>query len=327
MRGRTVLTVVLLLLVAVVIQTTLFGRIELVTPDLVLLLIIILCLTRIRPEVILAIAFTSGLMIDLLGPSALGLRAVVYTTVAYLGIRTRDRAEIGRVAVALWAGALTLIGVILLMLIGTLFGQSSLLGENALNRADPRTVGQPRYRCGCGPDRWCVSWIGTRRHSDTHEVRTQTHDPRRRLRGDADRHRPSPLVRPGGRGPADRSGRRGAGLAGEDLLWPPGRHLRPQRDTARHQPPGAGCLGRSDLRSTRGARVADPDAGVDHRSSMPIELGTLYDDAGINGRFQVETVTNETAYVINENLDHLPGVEIAMVPERVYLSRATPWPM
>jgi len=134
MRGRTVLIVVVLLMVAVVVQTTLFGRIHLVTPDLVLLVVVILCLTRIRPEVILAIAFTSGLMVDLLGPSALGLRAVVYTTVAYLGIRTRDRAEIGRVAIALWSSALTLVAVILLMLIGTLFGQSSLLGEGTLSR-------------------------------------------------------------------------------------------------------------------------------------------------------------------------------------------------
>jgi rod shape-determining protein MreD len=134
MRGRTVLIVVALLMVAVVVQTTLFGRIRLVTPDLVLLLAILLCLTRIRPEVILAIAFTSGLVVDLLGSSVLGLRAVVFTTVAYLGLRTRDRAEIGRVAVALWAGGLTLVGVVLLMLIGTLFGQSSLLGENTLSR-------------------------------------------------------------------------------------------------------------------------------------------------------------------------------------------------
>jgi rod shape-determining protein MreD len=121
-------------MVAVVVQTTLFGRIRLVTPDLVLLLAIVLCLTRIRPEVILAIAFTSGLVVDLLGSSVLGLRAVVFTSVAYLGLRTRDRAEIGRVAVALWAGGLTLVGVVLLMLIGTLFGQSSLLGENTLSR-------------------------------------------------------------------------------------------------------------------------------------------------------------------------------------------------
>ena len=134
MRGRTVLTVVLLLMVAVVVQTTLFGRIPLVTPDLVLLVVIMLCLTRIRPELILAIAFTSGLIVDLLGSSVLGLRAVVFTTVAYLGLRTRDRAEIGRVAVALWAGALTLVGIVLLIVIGTLFGQSSLLGEDTFSR-------------------------------------------------------------------------------------------------------------------------------------------------------------------------------------------------
>jgi penicillin-binding protein 2 len=54
-----------------------------------------------------------------------------------------------------------------------------------------------------------------------------------------------------------------------------------------------------------------------------IELGKLYDDAGINGRFEVTTVSNETAYTINENLDHLPGVEIVMVPERVYISGPT----
>jgi rod shape-determining protein MreD len=134
MRGRSAITVVLLFVVAVVVQTTLFAQIQLVTPDLVLLLVIILCLTKIRPEAVLAIAFTSGLVVDLLGPSALGLRAVVYTTVAYVGIRTRDRADIGRVAIGIWAGALTLLGVVLLMLIGTLFGQASLLGENALSR-------------------------------------------------------------------------------------------------------------------------------------------------------------------------------------------------
>jgi penicillin-binding protein 2 len=55
----------------------------------------------------------------------------------------------------------------------------------------------------------------------------------------------------------------------------------------------------------------------------PVELDRLYEEAGINGRFQVKTVTNETAYMINENLDQLPGVEIAMVPERVYLSGPT----
>lgn len=134
MRGRTGLVVTLLVLLAVVVQTTLLGRIRLVVPDLVLLLVIILALTRIRPELVLAIAFTSGLVIDLLGPSVLGLRAVVFTTVAFLAIKTRDRAEIGRLTIALWAGALTLVGVALLILVGTLFGQSILLGEDSLSR-------------------------------------------------------------------------------------------------------------------------------------------------------------------------------------------------
>ena len=134
MRGRTGLIVLALLIVAVVAQTTLLGRFQLVTPDLVLLLVIILALTRIRAELILAVAFTSGLVIDLLGPSVVGLRAVVFTTIAYLAIRTRERAEIGRFAIALWAGGLTLIGMVLLVLVGTLFGQSILLGEESLNR-------------------------------------------------------------------------------------------------------------------------------------------------------------------------------------------------
>ncbi len=55
----------------------------------------------------------------------------------------------------------------------------------------------------------------------------------------------------------------------------------------------------------------------------PVELNAMYEEAGINGRFQVATVSNETAYAINEALDELPGVEVAKVPERVYLSGPT----
>lgn len=128
------LVVATLLVLAVVVQTTLFGQIRVVAPDLVMLLVILLALTRIRPELILGIAFLSGLLVDLLGSSLLGLRAVVFTTVAYIALRTRHRAEIGRVATALWAGLLTFAGVVLLLLIGTLFGQTSLLGPDVTSR-------------------------------------------------------------------------------------------------------------------------------------------------------------------------------------------------
>ena len=55
----------------------------------------------------------------------------------------------------------------------------------------------------------------------------------------------------------------------------------------------------------------------------PKELDHMYEEAGVNGRFQVTTVSNEIAYQVNENLDDLPGVEIVQVPERVYLSGPT----
>ncbi|MEX1038237.1 MAG: penicillin-binding transpeptidase domain-containing protein [Acidimicrobiia bacterium] len=55
----------------------------------------------------------------------------------------------------------------------------------------------------------------------------------------------------------------------------------------------------------------------------PADLDELYEEAGINGRFQVVTISAETSLRINEKLDMLPGVEIVNVPERVYLSGPT----
>ena len=55
----------------------------------------------------------------------------------------------------------------------------------------------------------------------------------------------------------------------------------------------------------------------------PVELNAMYEEAGINGRFQVSTVSAETAFAINESLGGLPGVEVVKVPERVYLSGPT----
>ncbi|MGH8916350.1 MAG: peptidoglycan D,D-transpeptidase FtsI family protein [Acidimicrobiia bacterium] len=55
----------------------------------------------------------------------------------------------------------------------------------------------------------------------------------------------------------------------------------------------------------------------------PVELDSMYEEAGINGRFQVATISNETAFAINESLDELPGVEVVKVPERVYLAGPT----
>ena len=52
-------------------------------------------------------------------------------------------------------------------------------------------------------------------------------------------------------------------------------------------------------------------------------LDHLYEEAGVNGRFEVAFVSAETAYMINESLADLPGVEIVAIPQRVYLAGPT----
>jgi len=133
MRLRTGFAVFGMVIVAVVVQTTLINQLQFVTPDLVMLVVILLSLTRVRPEAVLGVAFVSGLLLDLLGSSLLGLRAIVFTVVAYAAIRTRERAEIGRVGVALWVGFLTFGGIVVLALVGTLFGQETLLGSDVVS--------------------------------------------------------------------------------------------------------------------------------------------------------------------------------------------------
>ncbi len=134
MRFRSYLIIATVVLVSLVLQTTLISQISFVTPDLVLLFVMLLGLTRMRPEVVLGVAFASGVVVDLVGSSLVGLRAIVFTLVAFAAIRTKERAEVGRFFTALWAGVLTLFGIALLMIVGTLFGQASIMGSEVWAR-------------------------------------------------------------------------------------------------------------------------------------------------------------------------------------------------
>ncbi|MDX1467979.1 MAG: rod shape-determining protein MreD [Acidimicrobiia bacterium] len=134
MRLRAVVVLGLVLLLSLVVQTTLIAQLRYFVPDLVALIVILTALTRIRPEAVLGVAFVAGVTVDLVGSTLVGLRGVVYALVAYVALRTRDRAEIGRVFTALWAGGLTLLTVVLLVLIGLLFGEASVLGSQVMER-------------------------------------------------------------------------------------------------------------------------------------------------------------------------------------------------
>ena len=53
------------------------------------------------------VGFLAGALVDVsLASSVLGLRALVYTVVAYLAVRTRARADSGAFAIGIWAGFL-----------------------------------------------------------------------------------------------------------------------------------------------------------------------------------------------------------------------------
>lgn len=126
MRTRAIGLSLLAMALAVVLQTTLFAQVRIfeVAPDLVMLMVIAVA-RRLDAEPAVLLGFTSGLAMDLLGSSPLGLRALVLTVIAYATVRTRDRFDINVVATGAAVLLLSLLGVVLLVVIGTLFGEAS----------------------------------------------------------------------------------------------------------------------------------------------------------------------------------------------------------
>ncbi|MGQ0847509.1 MAG: rod shape-determining protein MreD [Actinomycetota bacterium] len=135
MRGlRPILITLMLAVLGLVIQATLFRRFTWLTPDLVVL-VVILAAISLPPAGALVAGFLAGAVVDIsVASSVLGLRSLTYTVVAYLAIRTRERTDLGIFAVGLWAGILSLVSVVVLLVVGILFGQSAELGDRMLRR-------------------------------------------------------------------------------------------------------------------------------------------------------------------------------------------------
>lgn len=126
MRTRAIGLSLLAVGLAVIVQTTLLAQVTIfeVAPDLVMLMVIAVA-RRLDAEPAVLLGFTSGLLMDLLGSSPLGLRALVLTVIAYATVRTRDRFDINVLATGLAVVLLSLLGVVLMVVIGTLFGEAS----------------------------------------------------------------------------------------------------------------------------------------------------------------------------------------------------------
>lgn len=129
MSGRSVAFSLALVVLAVAIQTTLFGdgRLQPLGASPLLVLVVVLgCVRYLEPEPALLLGFTGGLLLDLLGGSPLGLWAMVHLVAAYIGLRLRHRADDGVVVVAVGVFLVALLGQALFLMASTLFGQRLL---------------------------------------------------------------------------------------------------------------------------------------------------------------------------------------------------------
>lgn len=129
MNRRAVGLAIALVITSVAIQTSVFGagRIQPFgsSPALVLL-VVVGCARYLDAEPALLVGFTAGLLLDLLGGSALGLWAMTYTVIAYMTRRIRERADDGPLVIAFGVFLLTALGQSLFAVAGTLFGQRIL---------------------------------------------------------------------------------------------------------------------------------------------------------------------------------------------------------
>lgn len=127
MTPRQISVALVAVVLAVILQTTLFARVRPigVSPDIVLLTVIA-CARWIEPEPAVLLGFTGGLLIDLFGSAPLGLQALALTLVALAAIRTRDRYAHNFVGLGVAVGVLSFMGILLVAIIGTLFGQGTL---------------------------------------------------------------------------------------------------------------------------------------------------------------------------------------------------------
>ena len=132
-RPLMVLRAIGLMIIALVLQTVVLNRFQVfgVTASLVVVMVILMA-RWLDARAALLVGFTSGLVLDLLGASPLGLRALVYTVVAFAAIRLTGDAPLRSLA-GVWA--LSLLAEVLIFVLGTLAGQGSLLQAEVLTRA------------------------------------------------------------------------------------------------------------------------------------------------------------------------------------------------
>jgi rod shape-determining protein MreD len=121
------------LLLAVVFQTSVMGRIQIfgVSPDIVTVALAYAAF-RIRDNGVLLLGFVGGLLLDVSGTSVVGLWSFALTLVAWGAVSSREQGGRGVSVNALRVLLLTLVGILAHTVISIAFGEWSLVMWEAL---------------------------------------------------------------------------------------------------------------------------------------------------------------------------------------------------
>ena len=121
--------------VAVVLQTSVMGRIQIVgvSPDLITVAVGYAAF-RLKDNGVLLLGFSAGLLLDVSGTSVLGLWSFSMTLVAWGAALTREQGGRGMSVNALRILVLTLAGIVAHTVISVAFGEWSLVVWEALRR-------------------------------------------------------------------------------------------------------------------------------------------------------------------------------------------------
>ena len=127
MEGLRFLLSLLLVMVAALIQTSVFHSIRPLgaSPDVVLLIVVVGAVW-LKPEAAVLLGFLGGLLLDVLGSAPLGLSGLAFTVGSYITVRSRDRFDYGLPVGVITVGGITLVTLVTNALIGTLFGEGTL---------------------------------------------------------------------------------------------------------------------------------------------------------------------------------------------------------
>lgn len=135
-RSRIVVALVAVVL-AIVIQTTVFGagRIQPLgaAPALVILVLIGIA-PFIEVEYHILLGFTAGILLDLMGSGTLGLWAMTLTVVAFTANRMRVRFADSITMTFVAVVVITLMAQAVYAVLGTLFGQETIAEPNVVSK-------------------------------------------------------------------------------------------------------------------------------------------------------------------------------------------------